>query len=170
MVVGGGVLGTMHCWEALARGWEVVQLEKDDVPRGASVRNFGLIWVSGRAGGAELALALRARQRWEAIAAGCPGLGFRANGSLTVARTAAEADVLAAAAARPDATRRGFSLLDPAAARRVNPQLAGPLVVALHCAADAAVEPRRVLPRVAGRLRGHRAVPLAPGTDRDRPR
>ena len=61
VVVGGGILGTMHAVEAARRGWEVEQLERDLAPRGASVRNFGLVWVSGRAVGRELTLALRAR-------------------------------------------------------------------------------------------------------------
>ena len=49
IIVGGGVLGTMHAVEACRRGWEVVHLEADAGPRRASVRNFGLVWVSGRA-------------------------------------------------------------------------------------------------------------------------
>jgi hypothetical protein len=34
-----------------------------------TARNFGLIWVSGRAPGAELALALRASELWEKLVA-----------------------------------------------------------------------------------------------------
>ena len=154
VVAGGGVLGTMHAVEALAAGWEVVQLEREDGPRGASVRNFGLVWVSGRAPGAELDLALRAREKWEAIAARYPGTGFRANGSLTVVRRPEELAVLEAVVARPDADRRGLRLLEPDEAMALNPALggdgfsagaAGPVLAALHCSADAAVEPRLVL-------------------------
>jgi glycine/D-amino acid oxidase-like deaminating enzyme len=47
VVVGGGVLGTMHAWQALVRGHVVTQIEREADARGASVRNFGLIWVSG---------------------------------------------------------------------------------------------------------------------------
>ena len=78
VVVGGGVLGLMHALEARRRGHDVVHLERETGPRGASVRNFGLIWVSGRAGGPELDLARRSRARWEQIAAEVPGIGFRA--------------------------------------------------------------------------------------------
>src|ERR1700754_3085742 len=88
-VVGAGVLGTLHAWQALSRGHEVVQIEREAEARGASLRNFGQIWVSGRAGGEELDTALRARELWEEIGARVPGLGFRANGSLTPRRTAA---------------------------------------------------------------------------------
>ena len=61
VVVGAGILGTTHALFALARGARVVHLERDLVPQGATVRNFGLVWVSGRASGAELTLALRSR-------------------------------------------------------------------------------------------------------------
>ena len=49
------------------------------------MRNFGLVWVSGRRSGAELDVARRARRRWEEIGAAVPGIGFRPTGSLTVA-------------------------------------------------------------------------------------
>jgi glycine/D-amino acid oxidase-like deaminating enzyme len=48
VVVGGGVLGTTHALEAIVKGHSVIQIERDEVARSASVRNFGLIWVSGR--------------------------------------------------------------------------------------------------------------------------
>jgi hypothetical protein len=38
----------MHAWQALVRGHEVVQIERELEARGASVREFGLVWVSGR--------------------------------------------------------------------------------------------------------------------------
>ncbi len=65
VVVGGGVLGMMHAAAARDRGDHVVHLEREPGSRGASVRNFGLIWVSGRAPGPELELALRSRELWE---------------------------------------------------------------------------------------------------------
>ena len=147
VVVGGGVLGTMHAVEAIARGWEVVHLEREDGPRGASVRNFGLVWVSGRAPGRELELALRARRRWEEVARDFPGTGFRATGSLTVVRSAQELTVLEQVVARADAGARGLRLVDPSEAQRINPALAGgePFLAALLCTTDAVVEPRHVL-------------------------
>ncbi len=78
VIVGGGILGTMHAVMARRRGLAVTHLEREPEGRGASVRNFGLVWVSGRRAGPELALALRARELWESIAADAPGTGFRA--------------------------------------------------------------------------------------------
>lgn len=136
------MLGTMHAWQAVERGHEVVHIEREAEARGASVRNFGQIWVSGRAGGEELDTALRAREMWEEIGARVPGLGFRAIGSLTVVRNEAERAVAYAATQRPDAAARGYKLLDAEEARQLNPALRGDFLGALWCERDAAVEPR----------------------------
>ena len=145
VIAGGGVLGTMHAVMARRRGFEVVQLEREAEARGASVRNFGLVWVSGRKAGPELSLALRARELWAELGAQVPGIGFRPAGSLTLATGDAELAVLKEAAALPDAGRREFELLDPAAVRAVNPALRGEFTGGLFCRADAIVEPRQVL-------------------------
>ena len=54
VIIGGGIIGTAHAYEAIKQGHQVIQLERDDVARSASVRNFGLVWVSGRKSGVEL--------------------------------------------------------------------------------------------------------------------
>jgi FAD dependent oxidoreductase TIGR03364 len=154
VIAGGGVLGTMHAVAARRRGFEVVQLEREAEARGASVRNFGLIWLSGRKAGPELSLALRARELWAELGAKVPGLGFRPAGSLTLAASDAELALLKEAAARPDAERRGSELLDPAAVRAVSPALRGEFTGGLLCRADAIVEPRQVLPALRGYLAG----------------
>ena len=112
VIVGGGVLGMMHAVQARSRGMDVVHLEREAGPRGASVRNFGLVWVSGRAAGLELALAQRARTLWAELAEKVPEGGFRAHGSLTCVSDEAE-------------------LLTPAAVWQVNPALRGGFAGAL---------------------------------------
>jgi FAD dependent oxidoreductase TIGR03364 len=144
VIVGGGVLGVMHALQARQRGLDVVHLEREAGARGASVRNFGLVWVSGRAPGPELALAQRARTLWEELASCVPAAGFRPHGSLTIAQDDAELALLKEAAASPDAAARGFELLGPQEARAVNPALAGDYAGALLCRRDAIVEPRLV--------------------------
>jgi FAD dependent oxidoreductase TIGR03364 len=144
IVVGGGVLGMMHAVHARSRGADVVHLEREAGPRGASVRNFGLIWVSGRAAGAELALAQRARTLWEELGALVPAAGFRPHPSLTLAADDAELSLLKEAAERPDAAERGFELLDQPAVADVNPVLRGQFAGALLGRRDAIVEPRKV--------------------------
>lgn len=145
-VVGGGVLGTMHAWFALERGHVVTQIERDAEARSASVRNFGLVWVSGRRDGRELELALRARELWGDLGGRVPDLGFRPHGSLTVALDGVELEVMDEYAGSVRAKERDTVLLDPREVRTVNPALRGEVAGALHCRRDAIVEPRVAQP------------------------
>jgi FAD dependent oxidoreductase TIGR03364 len=154
VIVGGGILGTMHAVMARRRGLAVTHLEREREGRGASVRNFGLVWVSGRRAGPELALALRARELWAEIADFAPGTGFRPHGSLTIATTEAELAVMREAVALPDAKQREFELLTPGEVRSVNPALQGEFLGGLWCRADAIVEPRLALPALRASLAG----------------
>jgi FAD dependent oxidoreductase TIGR03364 len=181
VIVGGGVLGMMHAVQARNRGIDVVHLEREAGPRGASVRNFGLIWVSGRAAGPELALAQRARTLWEELSSLVPEAGFRPHCSLTLATDDAELALLKEAAERPDAAERGFEALDQAGAVTINPALRGEFAGALLCRRDAIVEPRMVpgafrdyliasQPGTGGGyewLPGREAIELAPHAVRD---
>jgi FAD dependent oxidoreductase TIGR03364 len=151
VVAGGGIIGTWHALELAGAGFSVDHLEAEAGPVGASVRNFGLVWVSGRRTGAELDVARRARRRWEEVGAAVPGVGFRPVGSLTVAVDAAARAVMEAFAAQPDAAARSISFLEPAEVRACNPAVRGDLAGALHCTQDAVVEPRLAL----GALRAH---------------
>ncbi|MFI1290227.1 TIGR03364 family FAD-dependent oxidoreductase [Streptomyces sp. NPDC020792] len=164
-VVGAGVVGTMHAWQAVERGHEVVQIEREAEARGASLRNFGQIWVSGRAVGGELDTALRARELWEEIGGRVPALGFRANGSLTPVRGDLERAVAEAAVARPDAAVRGRKLLTPAEARALNPALRGEFDAALYCERDAAVEPRTAQLALRAELLKHPNYTFLPGRE-----
>jgi FAD dependent oxidoreductase TIGR03364 len=163
VVVGGGIIGTMHAWAARRSGHEVVQLEGDAEPRRASVRNFGLVWVSGRAPGDELELALRARELWEGLGSAVDAIGFRPDGSLTVAQHPAELAVMAELVAQPDADRRGVSLLDADETRSRNPAVRGEILGALFCTRDAVVEPRQVLPALRAHLGAGGGYTFAPG-------
>jgi len=176
VIVGGGVLGTMHAIHARRRGYHVVHLEREPEARGASVRNFGLVWVSGRKAGLELALALRARQLWEEISADVPGTGFRPSGSLTIATTEAERRVMEEAVKLPDATKRGFELLTADGVREVNPAVRGDILGGLLCRADGIAEPRLALPALREYLArqpgyewlpGREAIALEPHAVRD---
>jgi FAD dependent oxidoreductase TIGR03364 len=163
VVVGGGVIGTMHAYEAVRRGHEVVQIERDPDPRSASVRNFGLVWVSGRRAGAELDLALRAREAWERLAAKVPGVGFRPTVSLTPVTDGASVAVLEDVAAGPDAAARGVEVVSHGDARRLNPALGGRFLAALWCRHDAVVEPGAVLGAVRGHLESQGSYLFVPG-------
>ena len=144
LIVGGGIIGTMHALLAAEKGFAVTHLERDMKPQSASVRNFGLVWVSGRLAGAELDLAIRARELWGSIGSRAE-IGFRANGSLTIAQSDDEFTVLQEAAAMADAELRGVHLLDRNQTIALEPALAGNYRGALQCTTDAAVEPALLL-------------------------
>jgi FAD dependent oxidoreductase TIGR03364 len=163
-IIGGGILGTAHALEAVVRGHRVIQLEREVEARGATVRNFGLVWVSGRANG-ELATALRSRELWEQLGARIPGVGFRAAGSLTLLRTPREIAVAEDVVARPDAVARGFELLDPEQVRVLNPALRGKFLAGLHCSRDAVVESRQALPAIREHLAATGRYTFLPGAE-----
>jgi FAD dependent oxidoreductase TIGR03364 len=145
VVAGGGILGTWHAIELCRAGYSVQQLEADAGPTGASVRNFGLVWVSGRRNGAELDAAQRSRHRWEEIGRDISGIGFRPDGSLTVAQTDGERKVMQEFAQHPDAADRSITFVEPEDLAAINPALRGETTGALHCTEDAIVEPRLAL-------------------------
>ncbi|MBJ7340040.1 TIGR03364 family FAD-dependent oxidoreductase [Mycolicibacterium sp.] len=163
-IVGGGILGTAHALEAVERGHRVTQLEREVEARGATVRNFGLVWVSGRAEH-ELAASLRSRELWERIGARIPDVGFRPAGSLTLLRTPREVAVAEQVVARNDAEARGFELLDADRASALNPALRGKFVAALHCSRDAAVESRQAMPAIRAYLAATGRYGFLPGTE-----
>ena len=154
VVAGGGIIGTWHALALAEAGFSVDHLEAEAGPTGASVRNFGLVWLSGRRDGAELDVARRARRRWADVGARVPGVGFRPTGSLTVATDPAARGVMEAFATQPEAPARSISFLEPDEVRAVNPAVGGAVEGALFCTEDAVVEPRRAL----GALRDHLAA------------
>ena len=130
VIAGGGVLGTWHALELCRAGFAVQHLEAEAAPQGASVRNFGLIWVSGRRTGDELDAAQRSRHRWEEVAQIVPGIGFRPAGSLTLAshRRRAQGDggvrrttPMPPADRSPSSSPTRWRALNPAVQRRHRP-------------------------------------------------
>jgi FAD dependent oxidoreductase TIGR03364 len=146
VIVGGGVIGTALALAGVDRGHAVVQVERSAEPRAASVRNFGLVWICGRAAGRELELALAGRVGWQRVAERAPAVGFRPCGALVLARHPAELALLEAACGAPGAAERQFHMLTPSAARALEPSLAGEFLGALHSPLDAVVEPTAALP------------------------
>src|SRR5260370_24226838 len=87
-IIGGGIVGLAHAWQAARRGLSVVLFERDAVAQGASVRNFGMIWVVGQTP-EYLPTALRSRALWLEMARSA-GLVALACGSIPLAHPAQE--------------------------------------------------------------------------------
>ncbi len=92
-VVGGGILGLAHACVLARRGRKVVLFERNPQARGASVRNFGMIWPIGQPAGEMHALALRSREIWLDVLT-ASGLPYLPTGSLHVAHREDEAELL----------------------------------------------------------------------------
>jgi FAD dependent oxidoreductase TIGR03364 len=152
ILIGGGIIGTTHARELLKAGHEVIHCERDPEAQSASVRNFGLIWVSGRRSGVELSASIRAREIWGEISKEIPEMIFRANGSLTLAVNDAEVRVMEECIKKSDAINRKWELLDKAATMRINPALKGNYLASLWCPLDATVEPGSVLTAIRSTL------------------
>ncbi|AUL18845.1 FAD-dependent oxidoreductase [Bordetella holmesii] len=93
VVIGGGILGMAHAWASARRGLSVAVVERARQAHGATIRNFGQVLVTGQAPGDMANLARQTRALWLQLA-GQAGFHVRANGSLVLARTAQESDVL----------------------------------------------------------------------------
>ncbi|MFD5466551.1 TIGR03364 family FAD-dependent oxidoreductase [Kitasatospora sp. NPDC127059] len=92
VIVGAGIVGLAHAFEALSRGLSVTVVERDRQPVGASVRNFGHCCITAQ-DGELLGLARRSRSGW-LRAAQAAGFWAEEAGALVVARSATEAAVL----------------------------------------------------------------------------
>lgn len=93
IVVGAGILGIAHAWAAAKRGLSVAVIERSRQAHGATIRNFGQVLVTGQAPGTMHSHARQSRALWLDLADEA-GFHVRANGSLVLARSAEETDVL----------------------------------------------------------------------------
>lgn len=92
-VVGSGILGLSHAYAAAEKGLKVLLLERDQVPRGASIRNFGFAMQLGQAPGKMLDLAQKSRSIWQKFAESANFNTFQ-QGSLLFARNDLEVSLL----------------------------------------------------------------------------
>jgi FAD dependent oxidoreductase TIGR03364 len=143
-VVGAGMVGLAHAFEARRRGLSVVLLERDAHAVGASVRNFGHLFVGSQPDGPVLEMALRSRERWLELAAAA-GLPLVNEGTIIVARAEDELAVLESALA--NSARRARMLSAAEVLERV-PLPAAEIVGGLHSPLDLRVNPREAVARL----------------------
>lgn len=155
-VVGAGIIGLAHALAAARRGLRVVVIDRDRQANGASIRNFGLVVVTGQAPGISRRRAERTREIWLDLAAEAD-LDILHTGKLVAARRPEALAVLEAFSAGPDGRECRMLTADETAAHQ--PGLAAERVVGgLYSPFELRVESRDVLPRLAAFLGERHAV------------
>lgn len=161
IVIGAGIVGLAHAWAAASDGRSVLVLERSARARGASVRNFGMVWPIGQPAGPLLERALRSRGVWAELA---PKAGFWLEpvGSLHAARHEDELAVLREFASGPGASAYGAELLSAEEASRRSPALRREgLLGALWTPREACVDPREAIASIAAYLSSAMGVRFA---------
>jgi FAD dependent oxidoreductase TIGR03364 len=147
-VIGAGIVGLAHAFEARARGLSVTVVDGSDRAVGASVRNFGHVIVSAMADGTVLDCALDARERWLSLGRRA-GLEVHEAGTLIAARADDELAVMEGIAGDE---RRGARLITAREVGRLAPIPTSELVGGLHAGLDLRVDPRRAVAALAALL------------------
>ncbi len=161
-VVGAGIVGLAHALAAARQGLRVVVLDRDAQANGASIRNFGLVVVSGQQPGQPRRHAERTREIWLDVAAQAR-IAILQEG-LLVAAQRPEAMALAEAFAASEGGH-GCTLLTAAAVEQREPSLAkGRLSGGLFSPLEIRVESRDVIPRLAEWLAERHGVEFRFGT------
>jgi glycine oxidase len=170
-VLGGGTIGLSVAWRARARGLDVVVLDRGPLGAGASHVAAGMLAPVAEADPAErplLALGMESARRWPTFAQELEdvsglGCGFRAVGTLVVARDRDELEAVEREVALRERLGIAVERLLPSAARRREPALAPTVRGAFHAPDDHCVDPRAVCAALA--VAAERAgVVLRPGT------
>jgi FAD dependent oxidoreductase TIGR03364 len=152
-IVGGGILGLAHAWVLARRGKRVVLFERGERAKGASVRNFGMIWPVGQPAGEMHAMALRSREIWDE-ALKVSGIDSRQTGSLHVAHHPDEADVLKEFAEIGPGAGYACKWLDAAETCNLSPAVQEKnLQGALWSGTEMTVDPRQVVANFPAYLR-----------------
>jgi FAD dependent oxidoreductase TIGR03364 len=163
-IIGAGILGLAHAHAFARRGLRVTVFERSGTPVGASIRNFGMVLVTGQPPGAMHALAEASREIWLGWARDA-GLHMRRSGSLMFARSTAEAHVMEAFA-ETRARESGYdaAMLSRAALNDLYDGRFGKHHAALHGRADLQVFSREAVPALIDYLQRTHGVDFRFGT------
>ena len=92
-IVGAGIMGLAHAYQAAKEGLSVVIFERNPTAKGATIRNFGMLAIIAQAAGTELESANYTLSCWQEIAAEA-GIAMHQAGCLFLARDEMEMSVL----------------------------------------------------------------------------
>jgi glycine/D-amino acid oxidase-like deaminating enzyme len=149
-IVGAGIIGLAHALAAVRIGKKVIVIDRDAVAKGASVRNFGFVTVSGQQSGQSWQRALRTRDIWADVAAEA-GIRIAQSGSCIVARRP-EAFQLLQAFAETD-MGRACEIITPDRLAETMPAIrSNNIRGALWSPHELRVESRDAIPQLAGWL------------------
>ena len=158
VIVGGGACGLAVAWRARARGLSVCLLERGALGAATSAVAAGMLAPVSEADAGEpalVALGLESARRWPAFAGELEdvsgtAVGYRACGTLVVARDRDEAEALERELALRDRLGLETRRLLPSEARALEPALAPTVRLALEVPSDHAVDPRALCAALAG--------------------
>ncbi len=155
-IVGAGILGLAHALAAARLGKSVVVIDRDPQARGASVRNFGFITVTGQAAGDCWRMARRSREVWLEVAeaAGIPVL----HRGLLVTVRRPEAEAVVEAFLETDMAEGCRRLSTAEAARHVPDIRRKKVTAALYSPLELRVESRAAVPALQAWLKEHFGV------------
>jgi len=165
-IVGGGIAGLAVAWRAQQRGLRTVLLERGKLAHGATHVAAGMLAPISEARVGErglLALSRAALERYptfveELASASDLDPGYRAEGTLFVARDRDEAEALERELAEREALGLPVERLLPSEARRREPALAPTLRLALDIPGDHAIDPRALSAALAVAIERARGV------------
>ncbi len=144
-IVGAGIVGLAHAYAAARAGKSVTVFDRSPRARGASVRNFGMIWPIGQPHGEMLALALESRALWLQVL-DAARLPYRDTGSLHLTYAADETAVAQEFAAAAPALGYSCKWLDaPAVLARSDAVVADQLQGGLWSDTEITVDPRQII-------------------------
>jgi D-hydroxyproline dehydrogenase subunit beta len=143
-VIGAGIVGLAHAWSAARRGHEVMLFERDPHARGASIRNFGMIWPIGQQHGRNYETALRSRALWLEFLESA-SVWHRECGSLHLAYRDDELAVLTEFADVAGDLGYACRMISPAEVARMSPAARRDPLGALWSDTEVGVDPRQVI-------------------------
>src|SRR5262249_47398123 len=138
IVVGAGIIGGSIAWHLARAGAAVTIVEAGEAGGVATPASFA--WINASWGNPQSYFHLRTRSmaEWSRLSGEAPGIALGWTGGLC---WDPPADQLRAYAAEHGAWGYGIRLVDLAEAKRIEPKLAEPPELAVHVAAEGAVEP-----------------------------
>jgi len=144
IVIGAGVVGLATARSLAENGFQVDVYERSAAAKGASIRNFGMIWPIGQRSGIQYERAMRTKAIWKEI---CSEMGawFEENGSLHLAQTEEEEQVMHEVAEKFSSERPIF-WVDRDHLEKLSPAINKNTVRgALWCRDEALLESRKII-------------------------